>query len=365
VRIAYAITRADAVGGASIHVRDLAAAMRERGHEVLVLVGGRGPVTEQLETAGVPFRRLDFCRRAINPVIDARGIAEMARIFGEWQPDLVSTHTAKAGWIGRAAAARAGIPAIYTPHGWSIAGRIWPSVNAAFTLAERIAARWTRAIVCVSEYERELALSRGVAPPELLHVVHNGVRDVPQSLRAVPGRTPVRICSVARFEAPKDYARLLGALALVRSLEWEADFVGDGPLEAAMRRRAEKLGISGRVRFHGYLPDAAPVLAGAQVFALASTSEGFPRSVLEGMRAGLPVVASDVGGVGEAVEQGVTGFMAPAGATSTFAIALGALIGDRALRERMGAAGRRAYEETFRLEAMVEKTAAIYAEVTA
>src|SRR5207302_3734745 len=130
MRIAYVITRADAVGGATIHVRDLARAMRDRGHEALVLVGGRGPVTGQLEAAGVNFRSLRHLRRAINPLRDVLAYREMIAALREFRPHLVSAHTAKAGWIGRAAAARLGIPAVYTPHGWPVAGR-FPSGSGA------------------------------------------------------------------------------------------------------------------------------------------------------------------------------------------------------------------------------------------
>ena len=151
MKIAYVITRADAVGGASIHVRDLARAMLERGHEVIVLVGGAGPVTEQLRAVGVPFRSLRFSA-ASDPDRSAtcwpRELAPAVREFG---PDLLSLHTAKAGWIGRAVAARLGIPAIYTPHGWSIGDRHSPVEGMLFRLAERAASKWAAAIICVCE----------------------------------------------------------------------------------------------------------------------------------------------------------------------------------------------------------------------
>ena len=215
----------------------------------------------------------------------------------EWRPDLVSTHTAKAGWIGRAAAARLGIPAIYTPHGWPIGGRISPVAGIVFTVAERVAARWTSAIVCVSEAERRLALAKGVAPAGLLHVVHNGVRDVPPALRAEPGRHARpdlfgRAIRSARRTMPRCCARWPACARGTGSSTWWAM----ARWKRACADLAGTLGIGERVRFHGYLADPAPVLAAAQMFVLSSRSEGFPRSVLEAMRAGLPVVASDVGG---------------------------------------------------------------------
>jgi glycosyltransferase involved in cell wall biosynthesis len=354
------VTRADSVGGASIHVLEMARWMLSQGHEAVVFAGGEGPVTERLAEAGVPCRSLRFLQRAVHPVLDVRAWFELMEALREFQPDLVSTHTAKAGWIGRAACARLGLTAIHTPHGLPVGGRMPGRVAPFYGVAERLAARWGRAIVCVCEWEKRLALAHRIAPPEQLHVVPNGVRDVPEALRASPAVSPPRIVSVARFEAPKDQSTLLDALARLGDLDWELDLVGDGPTEAANRAFARRLGIAGRVRFLGYQPDVAAILARAQIFALSSRSEAFPRSVLEAMRAGLPVVASDAGGVSEAVENGITGALVPGGDRAPLAEALRGLILDPAARQKRGAAARARYESHFRLEYMVEKTAALY-----
>lgn len=360
MRIAYVITRADAVGGATVHVRDLARAMCERGQEALVLVGGTGPVTEQLAAVGVPFRPLRWLGRAVRPWRDAYAFFELVAALREFGPDLVSTHTAKAGWLGRAACAHLGVPVIHTPHGWPVAGRLPGPQAAVFTAAERVASRWARAVVCVCEEERRLALERGFARPGQVRVIYNGVRDVPPEMRAAPGSCPVRLVSVARFEAPKDHATLLRALGGLSALDWELDLVGDGPLQAATRALTADLGLAGRVRFLGYQADAAPVLARAQLFVLSSRSEAFPRSVLEAMRAGLPVVASRVGGLAEAVDNERNGVLVPRDDIGGLSAALRGLIGDVHRRQRLGASARLTYEARFRLERMVEETFALY-----
>jgi glycosyltransferase involved in cell wall biosynthesis len=360
VRIAYAITRADAVGGASVHVLELASAMRERGHEVLVLVGGEGPVTELLAAAGVPVRRLRHLRRSVNPLHDARAFRELGEALRAFRPDLLSTHTAKAGWLGRAAARRLGIPVLYTPHGWPLGNREPGPRGAVFRLAERTAAPWTTSIVCVCEYERHLALTHGIGRPDQLVVIHNGVRNIPANLRADPGKTPVRLVSVARFEPPKDPELLLRALAPLARLSWTLDFIGDGPLETACRKLAQTLGLEARVNFLGYRTDVAQVLASAQIFVLASRSEAFPRSVLEAMRAGLPVVASDVGGISEAVDNETSGFLAGSGDERGLSASIRGLIENTAGRQRLGSAARLTFEAKFRLECMIDRTAGLY-----
>jgi glycosyltransferase involved in cell wall biosynthesis len=365
LRIAYVITRADAVGGASVHVRDMARAMLARGHEAMVFIGGRGAVTERLAAAGVPYTPLASLRRPIDPWRDLRALGEISEALCAWGPDLVSTHTAKAGWLGRAACARLGIPAIYTPHGWQMDRRATGLRGRVYAQAERWAARWARAIVCVCEYERDLALKNRIARAEQLHTIHNAVDDVPLPLRAQPGAEPARIVAVARLEAPKDPETLLRAMAPLGDRPWELEWIGDGPMEPAVRRLAEHLGLASKVQFAGYRPDPAPALGAAQIFVLASRSEGFPRSILEAMRAGLPVIASEVGGVSEAVEHGVTGLLAAPGDAAGLTAAIGSLLENAALRERLGAAGRRAYESRFRLERMVDATAALYDRVLA
>ena len=332
--------------------------MREAGHDARVFLGGRGPVTDQLTAAGVPFVSLKSLSRTIHPWRDALAYFELRRALAEWQPDLISTHTAKAGWLGRAAAHELNIPAIHTPHGLPVGNRLSRTQGQVYTIAERIAAPWARAIVCVSEAEKRLALKKRIAPPEQLHVIHNGVGD--NGLRSDPSREPVKIISVARLEAPKDHVTLLKALEGLKGYDYQMLLVGDGPLESTLRALAPP-----QVKFAGALSDPGPALADSQILVLSTWSEGFPRSILEAMRTGLPVVASDVGGVSEAVEDGVTGFLVPPGSPSALGEKLGILLKSQSIRQLQGAAGHLRYQERFRLERMVSRTMGLYATIAA
>lgn len=359
MKIVYIITRADSVGGASIHVRDMARALRERGHETTVLLGGRGPVSDQLESAGDAYISLRWLRRQLNPLRDTLALVELIQVLHRLKPDVVSTHTAKAGFIGRAACRLLGIPVIYTPHGWPAGERMPPLARALFALVERVAARWCDVIICVCDYEKRLALTLRVAEGAKLEVIHNGVRDISLEQHARPEVTPVRLCCVARFDAPKDHRTLLQALALLPELPWVLDLVGDGPWQEEVQRLAADLGLSHRVHFHGYLTDPSTVLSQARIFVLATRSEAFPRSILEALRAGLPVVATDVGGVGEAVTDGANGLLVPVGDAQALASALRRLLNDSHLRQSMGQQARAAYQERFRLDIMADRTMAV------
>jgi glycosyltransferase involved in cell wall biosynthesis len=227
-------------------------------------------------------------------------------------------------------------------------------------LAERAAGRWRQDVVCVCQAERQLALASRIAVPERLHVIHNGVRDVGPGLRASPEGAGCRIVSVARFEEPKDHATLLRAMSRLRDLDWSLELVGDGPLEKDCRALAATLGIADRVEFPGYRRDPAAALARARLFVLSSRSEALPRSVLEAMRAGLPIVASAVGGLPELVDNRINGVLIPISDAGALAMAIREMIVDRYARATRGKASRAAYEARFRFELMLEKTAALY-----
>lgn len=360
MNISYIITRSDIVGGAHVHVRDLSLALLARGFGVTVLVGGEGPFTEELANKGVPYRSLRYLVRPIQVGHDSRALREVRSALLDLRPHLVSAHSSKAGWIGRLAGWLSGIPTIFTVHGWAFSDGVPPLKRFAYMQAEKLVARLPSRIITVSEYDRELALRHRLAPSHKLITVHNGMPDVPPVLRADPVRHPPRLAMVARFETQKDHFTLFRALADLRHLEWKVDLIGDGPVRALAEDMVRTMGLAHRIHFWGARKDVAEILAQAQGFLLISNWEGFPRSIIEAMRAGLPVVASDVGGVREAVIEGETGFLVPRGDVSTVRQRIEQLVSDPALRDRMGKAGRKHYEANFTFDCMFENTRAVY-----
>ena len=264
---------------------------------------------------------------------------------------------------------------VVTAHGWSVTNKVGAWQGRVYAQIERAAAKYTARIIDVCDSERRLALAHGIGSAEQHVVVHNGIRDVAgngardgESAAVVRGRGangfgigpvlgPVLIMT-ARMERPKDHAGLLRALAKLKHREWRLDLIGDGPLEESIRALAAELGLQGRVRFLGSVPNPEFYLQSADIFVLWSRFEGFPLTVLEAMRAGLPVVASDVGGISEAVQQGRTGLVISEAADLPRALEW--LLRDRALRLEMGARGRARYEALFTFERMLERTVEVY-----
>jgi len=364
VKIAYLITRSDNVGGAQVHVRDLSLAMRREGHEVWVLSGGAGPFTESLAGQGTPVVSLRHLMAPIEPWRDLRAVAEVRAALRTLQPDLVSAHSSKAGVLGRLAARSLGLPTVFTAHGWSFTPGVPRASAALYRWSERLAAPLASRIITVSNFDRELAIRERVSSAHRLVTIHNGMPDVPETLRADAGTAPVRLAMIARFEPQKDHATLFRALAELKSLEWDLDLIGDGPLLPQARRLCASLGLEARVNFCGPVDTVPVLLSRAQIYLLISNWEGFPRSILEAMRAGLPVVASRVGGVAEAVEEGVSGFLAARGDSAAVARALRTLLQDAELRRRQGARGRARFETHFNLAQTVAKTVEVYRVVT-
>jgi glycosyltransferase involved in cell wall biosynthesis len=363
VKIAYLVTRADPIGGAQIHVRDLAAAAQAHGHEPIVITSGQGPFVDSLRGENVRTVVLRHLCAPIAPVRDLRALREIHAVLAELRPDLVAAHSSKAGILGRLAGRSLQIPVVFTAHGWAFTPGVPPFRAAVYRRIERLVAPLASRIITVSEFDRRLAVESRVAAEDRVVTVYNGIPGVPAALRADPGRTPVRLVMVARFGPQKDHPTLLRALAGLVEHPWHLELVGEGPLSGQMEALASSLGIRDRVHFLGQRMDVDQILANAQISLLVTNWEGFPLSILEAMRAGLPVVASGVGGVGESLRDGETGFLVPPGEVEPLRDRIRRLLVDSQLRVRLGARGRAVYEEHFTLEHAVTRTLAVYADV--
>src|SRR5260370_32371582 len=180
MKIAYIVTRGDDLGGAQVHVRDLAEAALLQGHDVTVLTGGTGSFTAELDARGIAHRPIPNLVQPIAPRKDVKALFEIIAALRAIQPDIVATHTAKAGLLGRLAARALARPAVFTPHGWSIADRISRPKGFVFRRIEALASLASSRIINVCNFEVELALKYGIAPRRKLAMVHNGLADIPE-----------------------------------------------------------------------------------------------------------------------------------------------------------------------------------------
>jgi glycosyltransferase involved in cell wall biosynthesis len=357
--VLFVITRGDSIGGGQIHVRDLARALQARGINVTVAVGSGDALQSELDQSGIPHILIPGLRRSINPLSDLIAIAVLRRHIRDLRPEIISCHTAKAGLVGRVAAFFEGVPSVFTAHGWQFAEGIPLWQKAIVLTLELVLARLTRRIITVSGYDRGLALRFGLAVPSKVVLVHNGMPWLDSKPRGA-GSDIVKLVMVARFQEQKDHRSLFRALEPLEDLPWALELIGDGPDKEFWESWVRERGWSARVKFSGQVLDVPSRLQSADIFVLASLWEGFPRSILEAMRASLPVIASDVGGVREAVTSD-TGLVVAARDVAGLTMSLKTLLADASLRRALGDAGRLRYEREFTFDAMLQKTFKVWA----
>jgi glycosyltransferase involved in cell wall biosynthesis len=328
--------------------------LRAAGHDVTG-VCARGALAAKVEAEG--FRVLDApIRRSASPLALWRSYRALLALFRAERFDIVHAHTPVAALAGRFAAWRAGVPkVVYTAHGFYFHERMDPFRRALHVSLEWLAGRVTDLLMTQAEEDaataRRLGLSRGPA-----HAIGNGAdpsRFFPapngdparEALRAGLGLAPGRaaILVVGRLVAEKGYPELLAAIADVDADLW---VVGDrldsdhaGSIDASIRAVESDPVRAARVRFLGYRADVPALMRAADMFVLPSHREGMPRSIIEAMLTGLPVVATDIRGSREEVVPEETGLLVPVNDSAALAAALSRLARDPALRARMGAAG--------------------------
>lgn len=363
LRVAYLITRSEH-GGAQSHLLQLIDGLSEW-VDPFVMVGDTGFLTRSLESRSVRHTVIPELVRAIHPVKDVIAITKISRLLGDERIQILHSHTAKSGVAGRICSAIRGVPCIFTPHGWAFSERNGGSVRLLALAAEKLLSCTTAAYIAVADDELRMGVTCGVAPRRYFHHIPNGITDLP-SPRGAEGHPncPPRVIMVARMAPPKDFDLLLRAMADIEE-EYRLVLVGDGPLRGEIEAKIEKLGIGGRVLLLGLRDDVPVQLARSAIFVLSSLSEALPVSIIEAMRAGLPVVASDVGGVNELIEDGATGYLTPRGDKNALREAIRTLIRDGALRQKQGRAGRARYEEKFSALSMCAKVNALYRKVVA
>src|SRR5438105_2426016 len=380
IRILRVIARLN-MGGPALHVAYLTSGLAPRGYETTLVAGtlarGEEAMAFVAEQLGVPVVTIDELHREISPLRDAVAVIRLARLIRRLRPDILHTHTAKAGAIGRLAAVLAGEArppiVLHTFHGHVLRGYFDPVRTAGFRVLERALARSSTALIAVSPEVRDELVALDVAPAKRFAVVRLGI-ELEQRVAAENGRRAesLRLLGVkpdrfvvgwiGRMTEVKRADHVLLAFRRLRESGVDAFLclVGDGPDRPAIERRAHELGIMRHTFFLGFQQDVAPFYAAFDALVLPSANEGTPVSAIEALAAGKPVVATQVGGVPDVVEEGEDGFLVDPGATDELADRLAQLARDPALRERMGKAGRARVLPRYAVERLVDDVDRLY-----
>jgi glycosyltransferase involved in cell wall biosynthesis len=348
------------------------------GDEVTLICGpGLGPegtLVERAQSGRLDLRIIPELRRSIHPWRDWRSYRHLVHLLREIRPQIVHTHSSKAGILGRLAAARLGIPAVHTIHGAAFHYGQHPAAHRSYILAEKWAASRCQQFISVCDAMTDQYVSAGIAPRERFVTIYSGMEvepflNPPRSRDEVRGELGLRpehvvITKVARLFHLKGHEWVIRAAGRVAKEFPQVRFlfVGDGILREQFREQIERAGLSEAFVFAGLVPPRrVPELIGASdIIVHASLWEGLARVLPQALIAGKPVVSYDVDGAREVVIPGQTGYLLPPRSVDELATALCELAGDPALRERLGSTGRARFVDQFRHETMTRRIREVY-----
>lgn len=355
--------------------------MRDYGDEVTLItgpaIGPEGSLLDEAKRHGVPLRLVSHMRRSLHPWRDWRSYRMLIALLRSLKPEIVHTHSSKAGILGRAAAYKLGIPAVHTIHGAAFHYGQSRLAHRTYVRAEKWAAKRTAKFITVCDAMIDQYVEAGVAPREKFTTIYSGMdvepfltppRD-PQQVRAELGLSPdhVVVGKIARLFHLKGHEYVVQAARAVIDAcpQVRFLFVGDGVLRESLEHEIARQEMSDHFIFAGLVPPTqVPELIHAMdVVVHTSEWEGLARVLPQGLIAGKPVVSYDIDGAKEVVLPGETGYLLPPRSIDEVSQALIELVRDQELRNRMGTAGRERFTDPFRHQTMTRRIREVYAEV--
>lgn len=362
MRILYVITKFG-IGGAQTHILQLSKHFISQGNDVAVMSSPHGLLEKTVKDIGAKFYPNDFLSNEINPFKDLMAMKKIKNTVKNFEPDLISCHSSKAGFLTRIAV-RNKIPTIFTAHGWGFTAGVPFGRKILLLFLEKLASKYCSKIICVSNFDRRLALKYRIALPNKITVIHNGVEIQSQEKDKLRGTREIRIIFIGRLTEPKDPLSLIKAFNdLSSGLKSQANvfIIGDGPKRGELEKFIKENRLEEKVKLLGDMSreKVFGALRKSDIFVLVSNWEGFPRSILEAMSAGLAIIASDVGGVKEAITEDC-GILIKRRDQGGLKMALQELLNNPAIIQKMGKKARERVRENFFLDKMLERTERVY-----
>jgi len=367
------------VGGVRRHILDLLWGLPlERFEQRLICSVEREPscraLLSELVYEGFDVLEVPMVRR-ISPLQDLHCLRQIRQLLREQPPDIVHTHSAKAGFLGRHAASQAcSARIVHTPHVLPFQTRVSSLAVWMYRKLERYAGRRTDAMIALSEYQAGLMEWARLVPAERVRVIRNGIdpaamqvevdRNSLRSQLDIPPEAVV-IIALGNLRPQKGYDTLVAAAPMVMEREPRACFLIAGAGEAAddIAAQIEAAELYPFVRMLGWREDVPELLAISDLFVMPSLWEGCPYALLEAMSAGVPVVASDIPGINDVIADGQSGWLTPSGRPDDLAATILVALGNDRASQSMAQEARQLVASDFSLDAMLEQTAALYEEL--
>jgi glycosyltransferase involved in cell wall biosynthesis len=343
----------------------------------VILISGKGGILDE-EAKKTPNLKTYFIEnlvRSIHPLKDFLCLLELRKILKEEKPDIVHTHSSKAGILGRVAAYCAGVPVIiHSIHGFGFNPYQMFFIRQLFIFLERQIAKITHCLIAVSNENAGLGMNLGIGRENQYTLIRSGVdieeiRKRGESARTAELRRTLEIpekakivLSVGPLKIQKDPVSFVVCAEKVIHRFPQARFlwVGDGELKAKVEERIRKLGLQSQVRILGWRNDVPEILSCCEVFALTSLWEGLPRAAVEALILKKPVVAFRVDGIPEIVKDGENGFLVPPGSLEEFSSKLLQILKDEELSKRLSSCADKTIDKSFDIREMIRQQEALY-----
>lgn len=390
IKILYIITKMN-WGGAQRYVYDLATNLPDNRFSVAVAGGERGLLFDKLNAAGIRTILIPALQRDINFGKELIALWKLFKLMREEKPDVVHLNSSKVGGIGGAAAFIYALTArhrplktIFTVHGWG-----FNEDRSIFARLLILGAHWLSSffhdtVICINE--REFKQAKRFIPKRKCALIHNGIGEIIFKTRhearsfftKAIGRPidsdTVLIGAVTELTKNKGVDYLIDAARALRykipasnetrpgrqNTKYKILIIGDGEDYKKIKKQIELFGLEHQVFLLGFIPDAARYLKGLDVFVLPSVKEGLPYTILEAMAAGISIIATDVGGLPDLIQNGENGILVRPKNPEALAASLMTLLNDVPLRARLGSAEKHAFKPQFRLETMIQKMIDVY-----
>lgn len=361
------------IGGTLVYLKLFFSFINREKYDIELICPSYGPMKNEIEALGIKVHTIEMVRE-ISLFNDIEAFRELNRYIKTSKPDIIHIHSSKAGVIGRGAAYLNNIPCIYNPHGWSFSMDICEGKKKVYSFIERICAYMTRKIVLISDFEKNLALQYKIAPIEKMEVIYNGI-DIDKfvetrcinnysNLHGIPEDSYI-VGMVGRITLAKNYKLFIEiANKLVDEIaNCFFIIVGDGELREEITDLIMQKGLAEKILITGWTDEVDKYISIFDVALLTSSWEGFGLVLLEYMARGKPIVASNVGGIPSAVENGFNGILAECNNVDSFIKAILKLKNNSELRDRFVENGYIILNNKFNIKNVVSEHEKIYQEI--
>ncbi|MGR5540565.1 glycosyltransferase family 4 protein [Vibrio campbellii] len=357
MKIIQLITRSDTVGGAQKYILETSDRFQQDGHDVTIVAGGYGVFSKEVERAGLKYIRLDTIVREPSFFNDLKSVFSFRDLVKSLQPEVVIIHSAKAGLVGRLALIGVNTKVIFIAHGWSHIRSSRLFGGKLYSVIERVMSLFCDKVICISKQDLVFANEKLMISKNKISLIYSGVRD-PLTGKKLSCNTEYNLLTVTRFQHPKDFSTLLTAMKEVDQVHgnWSLTVLGDGEQFEYYKCKTIELGLSEKIKFLGYQEELGRFYKECDVVFLISKSEGLPLSLIESMSYRKPIVASNVGGVCELIEDGVTGYLIPPSDPKVLSqVIFDVLSKTKRELETMGDNSYEKYRNEFNFEQMIDK----------